>query len=315
MVHARKSAPTRSPLGALSQSWVLLLALASGVPPVGPLPLQGQEPAPVTPAVVVPAPAETLLRVELVDGSELVGRIRAVTALNLTIETTGGARITLERTQVRSITQARGSERDGEYWPEDPNGTRLFFTSTGRTLGQGEGYFGTYFIALPFVAYGLTDRITIAAGAPILFGTLEPLYVAPKVQVVRAEGVEMSVGTIAVVVDGDAIGIAYGVATLGGRDNALTLGLGFGYAGDDFSSEPVGMIGGEVRVSRKVKLVTENYVLPESVGVLFSAGLRLIGGSLSTDLGIVGITASADDDDGLCCLPIVNFSYAFGRGR
>jgi hypothetical protein len=315
MVYTSIFAPTRSSIRALHHGWILLLGVGLAVPLFGARPVSGQDPAPTGPTVVVPAPSELLLRVELIDGSVLVGRIRDVDPAGITLETTGGARITLERAQLRSITEARGTERDGEYWPEDPNGTRLFFTSTGRSLSKGEGYVGTYFIALPFVAFGLTDRITVAAGAPILFGALEPVYVAPKVQLLRQDRVEVSLGTIAVLVDGDAIGIAYGVSTFGSRDSALTLGVGFGFAGDDFSSEPVGMLGGELRLSGRVKLITENYVLPESVGVLYSAGLRLIGGSLSTDLGIGGLATSVDDDGGDCCLPIINFSYAFGRGR
>ena len=73
-------------------------------------------------------------------------------------------------------------------------------------------------------------------------------------------------------------------------------------------------LGGEMRVSPRVKLLTENYLLPGEVGRAYSFGLRLIGQRLSVDLGLAGIT-DVDDDGGGCCLPLVNFSYAFGGGR
>jgi uncharacterized protein (UPF0254 family) len=72
------------------------------------------------------------------------------------------------------------------------------------------------------------------------------------------------------------------------------------------------MIGGETRVSRRVKLMTENYFLPGETGLVFSGGMRIIGERFSTDLGVVG-TAGAGG--GTCCIPIVNLSYSFGLAR
>jgi hypothetical protein len=169
---------------------------------------------------------------------------------------------------------------------------------------------GTYLLSLPLVAVGVSDRLTLAAGAPLLFGTVEPFYLAPKLRILRRERAEVSVGTFFLRYDDESVGIAYGVGSFGNSDDALTLGLGFGYSGSDFSSRPVAMIGGETRVSEGAKMITENYVLPE-VGVVLSGGLRLIGERFSADLGIAGIAAGSGD--GGCCLPLVNVSYRMGR--
>ena len=72
------------------------------------------------------------------------------------------------------------------------------------------------------------------------------------------------------------------------------------------------MIGGEARATRRIKLITENYFLPDDTGGLFSAGLRIIGERFSTDLALAGW---GGDGDFLCCLPLVSFSYAFGGSR
>ena len=256
-------------------------------------------------------PGESLYEIRLMDGSVLFGRVTAVEGETIVLVTLVGARVEVERSQIRVARAAEGRVVEGEFWREDPNSSRLFFTATGRTLKKGEAYVGTYIIVLPFFAVGLTDRITVAAGAPVLFGELEPFYVAPKVQVFRTARAAISVGTLALFFDDEIVGINYAVGTFGTPDHALTLGLGFGFSGDQFSNQPVAMIGGETRTSRRIKLVTENYFLPGEDGLLFSAGLRFIGDRFSTDLGIAGFVGGTS----ACCIPLINFSYAFGRGR
>jgi hypothetical protein len=273
--------------------------------------------ASTTPAVAqeeveAPAPGQTLYEIRLTDGSVLFARVTEVEGETIVLVTLGGARVEVQRSQIREIRPAEGRVVEGQFWREDPNSSRLFVTATGRTLRQGEAYIGTYLIVLPFLAVGVTDRITLAAGAPVLFGEFEPFYVAPKVQLIRTPAAQVSVGMLAFFFDDESVGITYGVGTFGTPDHAVTLGLGFGFSGDDFSSQPVAMIGGETRTSRRIKLVTENYFLPGETGLIFSAGFRFIGERFSTD---VGLAAWAGDGDSFCCVPIINFSYAFGRGR
>ena len=261
---------------------------------------------------IVLTPGEELYDIRLGDGSELFARVTAVEGEMITLVTLAGARIEVDRSQIRTARRAEGRIVRSEFWREDPNLSRLFFAATGRTLPKGEAYFGTYVIVLPFFAVGLTDRVTLAGGAPVLFGEFEPFYVAPKVQVVRSSRANVSVGTLALFFDDEVVGVNYGVGTFGSQDHALTVGLGFGFSGDEFSGEPVAMIGGETRTSSRLKLVTENYFLPSESGVLFAVGLRFIGERFSTDLGIAGFVGGDIDE---CCLPLLNFSYALGGGR
>lgn len=257
-------------------------------------------------------PGEALYEIRLADGSVLFARIAALDGETIVLVTLGGTRLEVERSQIRDVSPAEGRVVEGEFWKEDPNSSRLLFTATGRTLPKGDAYIGTYLIVLPFVAVGVTDRFTLAAGAPVLFGELEPFYIAPKVQLIKTTTAEISVGTLMFFADDETVGIAYGVGTFGTVDHALTLGLGFGFSGDDFSSQPVAMVGGETRVSRRIKLMTENYFLPGETGLAFSGGFRFIGDRFSTDVSIAGL---AGDGDVECCLPIFSFSYAFHRGR
>lgn len=260
----------------------------------------------------LPGPGPTVYEVQLAGGSELFVRIVSVGDDEVVLRTVDGVELRVDRARLVGLQPARGRVVDGVFWREDRNASRLFFTATGRSLGAGEAYAGTYMIALPFVAVGVTDAFTVAAGAPVLFGAFEPFYVAPKLRVVRSGSADVSLGTLAFFFQDETVGIAYGVGTFGSTDRALTVGLGFGYSGADFSSQPVAMIGGEARTGRRVKFVTENYFLPGEDGTVLSGGLRFVGARISTDVGVAGVL---DSSGGGCCLPIVNFSYAFGRGR
>ena len=75
-------------------------------------------------------------------------------------------------------------------------------------------------------------------------------------------------------------------------------------------NEPAFMLGAENRVSRRIKLITENYVLPDAVGVLISGGLRIIGDRFSSEIGIFG---GLGEGEASCCFPLINFNYTFGR--
>ena len=258
----------------------------------------------------IPAPSDTIHEVRLGDGSVIFARVVELDEERVVFETVGGARLDVERTGIEDVRPARGQTVDGEFRTEDPGGTRLFFTSTGRSLERGESYIGTYVVVLPFAAVGITDRFTIVGGAPVLFGELEPFYLGPKLQIIRQPEVQASIGTLAFFFDDEVVGVAYAVGTFGDTDKALSAGIGYFYSGGDVINEPAFMLGGETRVSRRIKLITENYVLPDAVGVVLSGGVRIIGDRFNTEVGAMGAFA---DGDGGCCVPLINFSYSFGR--
>ena len=207
---------------------------------------------------------------------------------------------------VPGAVRAQSAAQPAEAWPADPNPTRLFFAPTGRSLTKGEAYFGVYEVLLPFVQYGITDRISIGGGTPFVFGTGsgQPFWVTPKVQVVKTRSTAASVGVLQFVNMGDLnAGIAYGVVTQGSTDAAVTFGAGYAYASEDVSraGEPVVMLGAEKRLSKRLKFVTENYWF-SGIG-LASGGLRFMGDRLSADIGLVSPLGS----DGVYVLPMINF--------
>ena len=274
------------------------------------LPAAAQQTPPATIVIVVPAEGVTQ-QLELKDGTRAIGRVESITGDRFTFRTTSGVAMEVDRAMVQAIGPVTGRVVNGEFWPTDPNPTRLFFAPTGRSLKRGEAYFGVYEIFMPFVQYGITDRISIGGGTPLVFGSSDPpFWVTPKVQVYKAKSTEVSLGVLHFFNVGDYnLGIAYGVVTAGGADSALTVGAGYAYErsgedGDDGGS-PLLMVGGERRVSRRIKLVTENYLFHD--GGLVSGGVRFLGERLSVDLGLV--TPIGVDE--FIAVPIINFVWKF----
>lgn len=284
-------------------------------------PVSAQDPPPASvPTAAKPAPRDTVVELRLRDGSVLYGRVIEETPERIVVVTVNGVRLEVPRAQVESLRVSAGRAVEGAFWAEDPNSTRLFFTSTARPLRKGDGYVSSFMLFLPLVAYGVTDRLTIAGGTPILpvaFGRM--WYFAPKYTVAKRERSAFAVGALGFVlpedfVDNGSVGIMYGAGTWGSRDRAITAGAGWGYVWasgtSGVSNDPVIMLGGETRVSRRVKLITENWMFTSGQTEGFvSGGVRFIGDRLSADLGVGGFTGT----DGGCCFPLVNFVYNFGR--
>lgn len=274
-------------------------------------PAQAQAPAVPQPravAIVVTPPGE-VRELVLRDGTQAAGRVEKVDGTMVTFRTTSGAAIEVDASKILSIKPATGRVVDGSYWAADSNPTRLFFAPTGRALKRGESYFGVYEFVMPFVQFGVTDRISIGGGTPLIFGGGggQPFWVTPKVQLVSAARTQASIGVMHFLNVGDgSFGIAYGAVTQGSADSAVTVGLGWAYERyDDGAGTAILMLGGEHRVSRRMKVITENYLFDG--GGLASAGVRFLGERLSADLSLVAPLGI----DEFFAFPMINFVWKF----
>jgi hypothetical protein len=170
-----------------------------------------------------------------------------------------------------------------------------------------------YEIFFPFIAVGITDWLAIAGGISLIPGSENQLlYIAPKITPISTETFDLSAGVLYLRFPGEneGGGIAYGVGTYGTNKASLTVGLGFGFSGGDFAEKPIFVLGADVRVSKSVKLMTENWIVFEEGSVL-SFGIRFFGKSLAADFGLFYPTSSGGD--GFPFLPWLGFAYNFGQ--
>ena len=244
----------------------------------------------------VPPVDTTVIELMLADGTTARGRVVAATDTSCTLVTAAGLSLTVpRRLLLRWRAVARG---DGSGFTfDDPNRSRLFLAPTARTLPQGDGYVGDYFLFFPVVSYGATDWLSLSGGMSIFPGLrLEDqlLYLAPKVRVLHRPSLDVAVGATYLRLGwSDFVnawgGVGYGVTTFGSEDAALTLGVGWPVASSGAASDPWIMGGGEWRVARDLKLLAEGWKFPGSRDVPLIAGVRFLGERIAVDCGLLRV--------------------------
>ena len=260
-----------------------------------------------------------LYRVETTDGNVFIGTLVSEDDEQIVLDTREVGQITIARADIQRMTAIDPDRfRDGEYWFENPQSTRYFFAPNAIGIPKGSGYYQNTWIFLNNVNFGISNNVSIGAGTvPVfLFGVSAlPFWLLPKVSIsVPNERVHLAAGAALGGILGEenaGAGIVYGVSTVGSRDSNLSVGLGFGYAGSDWSSQPVVTIGGMTRVGRTWYLITENYLFPggEAAGVL-SGGVRWAPENFAVDFGLV---RPLDIEDEFIGVPWLGVTIPFGQ--
>lgn len=237
-----------------------------------------------------------LYRIETKDGNEYVGKI-----LYEDKETVRFKTESLGELNIRWLTIAKISEvnpvqiKDGEHWFDNPQATRYFWSPNGYGLKAGEAYYQNVWVLFNQVSVGLSDNVSIGAGLVPLFlfaGAPTPIWITPKVSIpVAKDKFNIGAGALLATVlgeDGTGFGILYGMTTFGNRDQNLSLGIGYGYAGGDLASAPTITVSGMLRTSRRGYFLTENYFIggSEENFVMLSLGGRRIIKRAGLDFGL-----------------------------
>ncbi len=262
----------------------------------------------------------TLYRIETLDGNEYIGMIMSQEADIIMLKTDQLGIIQIKKADVKNISPVvRKQMKGGVYWFENPQSTRYFWQANGYGLKPGEGYYQNVWILFNQVTVGVTENLQIGAGLmpTFLFGTgLVPVWITPKLSIPISKdqfnvGLGAFVGTVIGEFDAG-YGVLYGSATVGSRDKNLSLGVGYGYLGDEISNAPVITLSGMLRTGQRGYLMMENYL---AIGedtqelILFIGGRRLIKRS-GLDFGLLIPTGIEDQ---LVAVPWLSLSIPFGR--
>jgi hypothetical protein len=276
------------------------------------MPLQALETSHIKGTLKIPDSLHVQM-IKTTDGSTFIGRITEIKEYAVMFQSDIGE-IEIATLKIKEITEIPAAYiKEGAYWFPNPNDTRLFFAPTARCLKAGSGYFADYVLFFPMLAFGVTDNITIAGGMSLIPTLAIPdqfFYFTPKVGI-NMDNVALASGILIAGLAGEdapLVEILYGVATLGSADNNATAGFGYGYVDWDFAEKPFLMLGGQHRVSHRVSLVSENWILPGLDEPILSGGFRFFGEALSVDLAMI-IPVGAGGDWPV--IPYIDFVVRF----
>ena len=205
---------------------------------------------------------DTYLKVELNDGNILNGRIVERKANILVFKTNNLGILDIPTNSIKKISEIEKTNiKNGEYWFSNPNASRYFFSPSGISLKKGEGYYQNIYIGYNSVSYGVTDYFTIGGGVILPIAA----FITPKVSFKIAPKFFMGAGTLlGIAPNNTVIGVGYAIATYGSIEHNITLGSGFGFYDDTFQEKPIITLAAMTRVSKRISLVTENWMVPYS---------------------------------------------------
>lgn len=273
----------------------------------------------------------------LKDGTQLRGQILSETAETVRIKTDNLGELTLTLDKIDRIErQEEGFYRNGKYWFRNPNSTRYFFAPSALPLRKGEGYYQNAYVFVNSASVGVTDHFTMGGGFVLnpTFCDWQVLFLTPKVSFPSRSNVTFGVGAIAIGIfnrsyeydytsgqetssgiDLTVAGIGYGIATFGDAERNGSVGLGWGFAGDEIGPRPVLNLSYMTRVGRKVGLLTENWIFIPTAGdpavALLSGGARFFGEKMSVDLALW--VPAGENIGQFIVIPYVDFVIKFGQ--
>ncbi|MBU0560287.1 MAG: hypothetical protein KKG93_12035 [Bacteroidetes bacterium] len=76
------------------------------------------------------------------------------------------------------------------------------------------------------------------------------------------------------------------------------------------TNSPILLIGAEFQASNSIKLITENWILPQDSPSIISFGIRFFGDYLAADFALI-TTSEGFENDGFPFIPWIGFAYNF----
>jgi hypothetical protein len=209
---------------------------------------------------------------------------------------------------------------DNEYWMDNPQATRYFFSPNAYGLKKGEGYYQNVWVMVNSFAVGVTDYFSIGGGVVPLFlfaGFSTPVWLTPKFSIpVARDKFNLGAGALMGTVLGEeetGFGILYGISTLGSKDKNVSLGLGYGYAGGDWAKAPMINLNTMIRFGPKGYFISENYFIQTegTTALILTFGGRHIIQGAGLDYGLVIPIIS--EMDSFIALPWLGITIPFGN--
>jgi hypothetical protein len=276
--------------------------------------------------------SDAISKIELKDGQTVLGRVVEQNAESVTIELPVGGRMVIDRELIGSLRSQPNTTitESGEIWMPDPIPDRYLLMPSGIMLKQWEGYFTQAELTASTLTLGLTDYLTIVAGAvvPAWFVRDGSNFIGGvKTGFSIAKNLHLGGGTEAFLLPGSSstVGMLYGTGTVGTANTNVSLAIGGPYSTSKRCawtqsggcntklsfSDPVFILSGKLRLTRGLSLTTENWLITNTGPTIYSSkgevilslAVRAFGEKWAVDVGALRFPG-ADFP-----VPWLNFSY------
>jgi len=319
-----------------------------------------ESPAEEAPAEESPASPQLPIEISLTNGLTIKGTASQMDLISwapgqpLLVTPDGGVAVTIVAGKIAAIvqpgvalrstpeasaapapatTEANYTSPDGFSHP-NPASSRYLYAPSSIPMKKGQGYVSQKYGIFSSLAYAPSDNFTMLFGTLTFFPPAMTIF-GGKAGVQVSENVHISAGGEIFIfpIDTEVLAtIGFGAITLGHEDAHVTLATG--YIGGEMFDEggiPV-MLGGQVRLSSSVALVTENWIVLDpqlrwNPIFIATAAVRLLG-QRSDDEGQgrrlrskegfpsttwdFGLIAFSDGDEVYAPLPWVDWTWHFG---
>lgn len=241
-------------------------------------------------------------QITLKDGSIVSGILISITDKEVIIHSGTIGEVHLQKENIKTMVPVSSfDEKKSEIWFANPNPSKYLLGSSAIPLEKNSGYYQNTWIFISSFSYGFTNNFSLSGGFEILSLMAKDgpyaYYINPKVSFKLANnfyfgGSLLYANTIKLIGDFGGLGTLNAFGTYGNKNNNITGALGWGWADGNFSSKPLVTISGMTRLSKRVALVSENWIVPgagskSSYYGIFSYGVRFLSEKTSIDLAFM----------------------------
>ena len=256
----------------------------------------------------------TYVNVALKNGNSVSGQLLHKSDAEVSILTTDLGTVMLPWSAIESVNVISKQEINQFA---NPQPTRYFFAPSAIPLKKGDKYYQNAYFLLNSIQAGLSDHFSIGGGVFVPFA----LFITPKIGYQVAPKIHVGGGVLfatSLIRDFNfGVGTVYGSFTYGTNEHNFTVNAGLGGVNEGsggnhqwkFASKPMFTLSGMTRISKRVLLMTENWIFSTSsenfdtitgkyvntVSVyngLLSAGARIVGRRYAFDVGLLSPTNS-----------------------
>jgi len=202
---------------------------------------------------------------------------------------------------------------------------RLLLCPTALSIPAGTAYFSDAWIFFPTLTVAFLDEIALTGGMWVFPGvnlSEQPVYFAPRASFPISNDIRLGASVMTVAIEGDDIGIASAVTTIGGATTNVTAALGYAFNRDDgddvdWADAPLLALGVYAQTTDVSAVVVETWTAPhrdfEAEDILMGAAVRFFGENLAVEVG--GFFRPLPNEGRSLLLPFLNASYRFAAGR